>query len=215
MNKSKALVSLVLNGITASVTAFVVVLLFFIDDPVLNNGWESFRFFTTDANILTAAASAIVAFHDVRILRGKADALPRYAELLKFTGVVSLMLTFITVMTVLVPVYGIGYELGGTNFHVHLAAPMMSLFSFLFCEFRYRISLKESLLSLLPPAVYAVVYYVMVVAIGSDNGGWIDFYCFNQGGHWFSALLAVLLVTFIIGTLIRGTRKRPVFVKDK
>lgn len=54
MTKKKAGISLILNCLTASITAFIIVLLFFIDDPVLDNGWESFLFFTTDANLLTA-----------------------------------------------------------------------------------------------------------------------------------------------------------------
>ena len=185
MTKTKAGISLILNCLTATITAFIIVLLFFIDDPVINNGWESFLFFTTDANILTAVASVIIAVYDIRILRGKADALPKYAELLKFVGVVSLMLTFATVIFFLVPLYGVSYELGGTNCHMHLVAPMMSLLSFLFCEKRFKITLKESLLGLLPTAVYASVYYVMVIAIGAENGGWVDFYAFNQGGLWF------------------------------
>lgn len=202
LTKTKAGISLVLNCLTASVTAFVIVLLFFIDDPVIDNGWESFMFFTTDANILTAIASVIVAVFDVRILRGKADSLPKFAELLKYVGVVSLMLTFATVMLFLVPVYGAEYELGGTNFHVHVAAPMMSLFSFWFCENQSKISFKESLLGLIPTAVYAAVYYVMVVVIGADNGGWIDFYTFNQGGRWYLVFAAVMAATFIICLLV-------------
>lgn len=154
MTKTKAGISLILNCLTASITFFVIVLLFFIDDPVINNGWESFLFFATDANLLTAVASVIVAVYDIRILRGKADALPKYAELLKYVGVVSLMLTFATVMLFLIPLYGVSYELGGTNCHMHLVAPMMSLFSFLFCEKRSKISLKESLLGLLHTAVF-------------------------------------------------------------
>lgn len=205
MTKAKAAISLILNSITALMTAFVIVLLFFIDDPVINNGWESFMFFTTDANILTAIASVVVAVFDIRVLRGKADAIPKYAELLKYIGVVSLMLTFSTVIFFLVPVYGAGYELGGTNFHVHLAAPMMSLFSFLFCEKRTKISFKESLFGLLPTAVYAAVYYVMVVAIGAENGGWIDFYTFNQNGHWFSFFVVLMAATFGICMLVRLT----------
>lgn len=203
MTKTKAAISLIMNCLTASVTAFIIVLLFFIDDPVLDHGWDSFLFFTTDANILTAVASAIVAVFDVRILRGKADALPRFAELLKYVGVVSLMLTFVTVMCFLVPIYGVGYELGGTNCHVHLVAPMLSLISFLFCENQSKISLKESLLGLLPTAVYAAVYYVMVVAIGAENGGWVDFYTFNQDGRWFFVFVAIMAVTFGICTLVR------------
>ena len=205
VTKAKATISLILNSITALMTAFVIVLLFFIDDPVINNGWESFMFFTTDANILTAIASVVVAVFDIRVLRGKADAIPKYAELLKYIGVVSLMLTFSTVIFFLVPVYGAGYELGGTNFHVHLAAPMMSLFSFLFCEKRTKISFKESLFGLLPTAVYAAVYYVMVVAIGAENGGWIDFYTFNQNGHWFSFFVVLMAATFGICMLVRLT----------
>ena len=203
MTKTKAGISLILNCLTASITFFVIVLLFFIDDPVINNGWESFLFFTTDANLLTAVASVIVAVYDIRILRGKADALPKYAELLKYVGVVSLMLTFATVMLFLIPLYGVSYELGGTNCHMHLVAPMMSLFSFLFCEKRSKISLKESLLGLLPTAVYASVYYVMVIAIGEENGGWIDFCAFNQGGLWFPVLIAIMAATFGICMLVR------------
>ena len=203
VTKTKAGISLILNCLTASITFFVIVLLFFIDDPVINNGWESFLFFTTDANLLTAVASVIVAVYDIRILRGKADALPKYAELLKYVGVVSLMLTFATVMLFLIPLYGVSYELGGTNCHMHLVAPMMSLFSFLFCEKRSKISLKESLLGLLPTAVYASVYYVMVIAIGEENGGWIDFYAFNQVGLWFPVLIAIMAATFGICMLVR------------
>lgn len=203
VTKTKAAVSLMLNSLTALATAFVIVLLFFTEDPVIDNGWESFMFFTTDANILTAIASVVVAIFDIRVLRGKADAIPKFAELLKFVGVVSLMLTFATVILFLVPVYGAGYELGGTNFHVHLAAPMMSLFSFLFCEKQSKISVKESLLGLLPTGVYAAVYYVMVVAIGADNGGWVDFYTFNQDGHWLSFFLVLMAATFGICMLVR------------
>lgn len=203
MTKTKAVISLILNSFTASTTAFIIVLLFFIDDPVLENGWESFLFFTTDANILTAVASVLVAVCDVRILRGKADALPKPIELLKYVGVVSLLLTFATVMIFLVPLYGAPYELGGTNCHVHLVAPMTSLLTFLFCESRSRISLKASLLGLLPPAVYAAVYYVMVVAIGAENGGWVDFYTFNQDGRWFLVFAVIMAATFGICTLVR------------
>lgn len=216
MSKTKAGVSLVLNCLTASITALVIVLLFFIEDPVLNNGWESFLFFTTDANILTAVASVIVAFYDIRILRGKADAIPRYAELLKYVGVVSLMLTFATVMLFLVPLYGVQYELGGTNCHMHLVAPMMSLFSFQLCERSSKLSLRESLLGLLPTAVYATVYYVMVVAIGADNGGWIDFYTFNQDNRWFPVLILMMAATLAICMLVGfpfNVKRRMVKVK--
>ena len=203
MTKKKAGISLILNCLTASITTFVIVLLFFIDDPILNNGWESFLFFTTDANVLTAVASIIVAAFDIRVLRGKADSLPKSVELIKFVGVVSLMLTFGTVMLFMVPIYGVGYELGGTNCHMHLVAPMMSLCSFLFCEKCKKITLAESLLGLLPTSIYAAVYFVMVVAIGADNGGWIDFYTFNQGGRWFPVLVVIMAATFGISMLVR------------
>ena len=216
LTKTKIHISLILNCLTASMTVLVIILLFFIEDPVLNSGWESFLFFTTDANILTAVASVIVAYYDVRILRGKADAIPKYAELLKYTGVVSLMLTFATVMLFLVPNYGVQYELGGTNFHMHLLAPMMSTLSFLLCEKRSKLSLKESLLGLIPTAVYAAVYYVMVISIGADNGGWNDFYSFNQDNRWFPALIVMMAATFAICMLVSfpfNAKKHMVKVK--
>lgn len=203
MTKTKAAISLLLNCLTAVITVYIIILLFFIEDPVLNNGWESFMFFTTDANLLTAVVAVIIAVYDIRILRGKAVELPKYAELLKYVCVVSLMLTFVTVMCFLVPLYGSRYELGRTNCHMHFSAPMMTLFSFLFCECRSKISLRESLWGLLPTAVYGLVYYVMVVAVGEENGGWKDFYTFNEGGRWLPVFIAVLAVTFGICQLVR------------
>ena len=45
----------------------------------------------------------------------------------------------------------------------------------------------------------------MVVAIGAENGGWIDFYTFNQNGHWFSFFVVLMAAIFGICMLVRLT----------
>ena len=43
------------------------------------NGFDAFRFFTTDSNVLVAIASVTVAIADIRILLGKTENLPKAA----------------------------------------------------------------------------------------------------------------------------------------
>ena len=51
--------------------------------------------------------------------------------------------------------------------------------------------------------IYGIVYLTMVVFIGENNGGWIDFYHFNIGGFWYISFLAVLAVTLLIASAER------------
>ncbi len=203
MSKKKTVVSLVLNSLIALVTTGVVVSYFLVESKVIRSGSESFRFFTTDSNILAAVAAATVAVFDIKILRGKIDRLPRAAEVLKYVGTVGVFLTFCTAVFFLAPIYGAPMLFGGTAFHMHAAAPLMSFLSFSFLEKHSRLKLSESLLGLLPVVVYGAVYFVEVVVIGEANGGWKDFYAFNQGGSWGVTVAVMPCAAYAVCLLIR------------
>ena len=67
----------------------------------------------------------------------------------------------------------------------------------------HKVTVKQSLLALIPVGIYAVVYFVMVLLIPAELGGWDDFYGFaTEMPPWISATV-VLPLTFGITTLIR------------
>lgn len=203
MNK-KVLAALILNIFVVVCTAVITTSYYFYsNNPLVETGFDSYKFFTTDSNILAGLTALVMIPFEIQILRGKRDKLPHFAEVLKHIGMTSVMLTFLTVMILLLPLYDIKYLLLGTAFYMHVAGPLAMLFTFVFLETDTRIKLSESFLTLLPCVLYGAVYFTEVVIIGEANGGWMDFYTFNRGGYWYITVVVVLGVVFLIATITR------------
>ena len=203
MKKYKIIISLIINLIISMITTGIVVSYFLGNTgPLLKYGYESFRFFTTDSNVIAAAASISVIISDIMILRGKINTYPKYVRIFKYIGTVSVMLTFCTVMLFLIHIYGPSALLSGTSFHMHFAAPLLSLISFCFIENDQKISFVGTLTGIVPMFIYAVIYIVNVVFIGEENGGWMDFYSFNSNGTWYITAVIMLCATYLISIII-------------
>jgi hypothetical protein len=84
----------------------------------------------------------------------------------------------------------------------------------LFCvDSNVRLSRKEALIALCPFLVYAVVYYVCVVVLGPEKGGWNDLYKITSYVTPLVAIVVMMLlglaVTFGIRRLFnRAAEKR-------
>lgn len=209
-SKSKTVLSLILNLTVAVVTTGIVISYFFVESPIRTDGWDSFRFFTTDSNVLAAIAAVIVAVYDIKILRKKIDKIPHVVIVFKYIASVGMALTFSTVMAFLIPVYGPALLLGETGFHMHVFAPLATIFSIMLLEKHSRIAFAESLLGMLPIVTYGAVYFTEVLLITEQNGGWSDFYAFNLGGYWYITLSAMLTVSFLLSQLIRLLHNRSI-----
>ena len=212
LNK-KILSALIMNILIAVSTAAIAIsYYFYCENPLVQSGFDSYKFFTTDSNILAGLASLILIPFEIQILRGKRKKLPRAAVLFKYAAAVSLTLTFTTVMVLLLPIYDIKFLLLGTAFYMHIAGPVMTFISFVFLETDTKIKLPESLIPLIPVILYGAVYLTEVVIIGEKNGGWMDFYTFNKGGNWMISMPIMLGATYLISFLIRLLHNR--FSKD-
>jgi len=202
--KTKTILSLICNSVIFLVTTGIFISYFLVKSDVLENGWQSLRFFTTDSNLLAAVAAALVAVCDIQKLRGRRTDIAKPFMLLKYMGVVSLLLTFCTVMVLLVPIYGAARELTGTAFHMHVAAPVLSFVSFVFWEADRKISLPQTFLGLAPMLVYGIVYFLQVLVFKN----WIDFYAFNKGGRWYITVPVIIAVTYLLCLLVRLLRNK-------
>ncbi len=203
MNK-KICAALILNILMVISTAVITGSYYFhSNNPFVETGFDSYKFFTTDSNILAALSSLVLIPYEIQILRGKREKLPHAAVVFKYIGMTAVMLTFITVLTVLLPQYDAGFLLLGTALYMHLAGPLAAFVTFAFLETDTRIKLPEAFLALIPSVLYGSVYLIQVVVIGEKNGGWSDFYTFNKGGYWYITMFILLGVTYLIAFITR------------
>lgn len=114
-------------------------------------------------------------------------------------------LTFIVVAIFLAPLFeisGAGYfaMFSGDMFFFHLLNPMLAMTVCILISGR-RFTLTDSILSMIPAAVYGTIYCIMVV-----SGKWSDFYYFTFGGNFklipldFAAMFGL---SFLISIVLR------------
>lgn len=166
------------------------------------SGVASFRYFTEDSNLLAAVAGLCIIPFAIQAIRTGKDAIPGWVLVLKFAGTVSVAVTFVVAATILLPAVGVERIYGGNNFFMHGVNPLLCIISFVLLE-RGPVRARTIWLAMVPTAVYAVVYYVMVVVIGEANGGWPDFYSFTAVAHWPVLALGIVALSGGLAALLR------------
>ena len=173
------------------------------DENFDHMGLRTFCMFTVNSNILMAATMALVFPYSLDGLRKHNFHLPRWVVNLVFMGVTGVALTFLVSLCVLAPVKGFMLIFTGSRFFLHGLCPILAILAFCFFISEQRITFWETFYTLIPVFTYAVLYYVMVVVIGEEQGGWNDFYGFATRIPVWIPMVAILPLTFLIATVIR------------
>jgi len=156
-----------------------------------------FQYFTNLSNLFAAVTALVVLAYKLR-----GGALPRWAMLLKLMGTAAVGVTFCTVMLYLGPLIGYAPLFSDRGLFFHLLSPLVCIVSFAAFDGGGRVRFREALLGIAPTALYGLVYMVEVVAIGRENGGWVDIYGFNTGGLWYVSTAMMLVMTFLISLVL-------------
>ena len=204
-SKKKLYLAFAMNLFIFLATLGVVISYFFGNDGEYHIE-PSFRFnlFTTDSNILCGAAALVMAVFQLRQMKNNKP-VPKWAFILKYTGTCALSVTFFTVIFFLGPSMGfMEMVFGGTSIYMHFFGPIIAFISFCFFETSKPLSMPVSLTGIIPTAVYGAWYCTEVVFITAENGGWMDFYGFNQGGYWFITYPVMILAAFGLCMLVRA-----------
>ena len=192
MNKKKLLIgSIVLNCVIILLVAFSVMCFFvnvFHEEKMV--GFWGFKYFTTDSNVLLAITSGILLFFEIIALKSGDYFIPKWAEVLKFCGVIAVSVTFwVVVLYLRAPIMFMG-----VNLILHVIVPVLGFISTVFLEFWFNMKIGESLYGAIPMAMYGIFYWIMTVPIYHMSGEWNDFYQFNNGNlGWLSFSLILLL----------------------
>ncbi len=188
-------------GVTMNLTTLA-------DENFDHMGLRTFCMFTVNSNILCAAAMAMVIPYTLDGLRTHNYHMPRWIVDLVYMGVTAVALTFLVSLFILSPAKGFVLIFTGSRFFLHGVCPILAIVAFCFFMSEKRLTIRDSLLALIPVLIYAVVYYVMVAVLGEEKGGWNDFYGFlSRLPHWIP-LTAIMPLTLLISTGIRVLHNR-------
>lgn len=163
---------------------------------------DLFHYFTVNSNFLTAIASATIIAYTVDGIRKKRFTYPKWTALLHYCGTVCTTLTMIFAVG-LISWYDPRMAFGGTNLFLHLICPLLVLIAFFLVESDNHYTVRDTMIALIPFAIYCLIYLYEVVVVGPEQGGWSDFYHFMDFVPLYVSLPAMCLLAFGIATGIR------------
>ena len=166
-------------------------------------GLRTFCLFTVNSNIFAAICTFAVIPYAVDGLRKKEYILPDWVVLLMMMGTTAVTLTFLVTLFILSPFNGFVEMFSGALFFLHGLCPILTILAFCLFVTSCKITVKKSLLSLIPVTIYAIIYFVMVMIITEENGGWHDIYGFATVVPFWVPTILFLPLTFGITSLIR------------
>ncbi|MCR5612037.1 MAG: hypothetical protein K6F68_09465 [Clostridiales bacterium] len=196
------ILSLVSNALIFVLTAYSVIS-FYVKGGDANmkvRNEKCFEYFTVDSNILAAITSAVMIVFNIMSFSKGGFAAPMWALVFKLVGATAVGLTFLVVVTMLAPFAEKGFFslFEGSSFFMHFLTPVLAMLSFVLFEGGMRIGFINILFALIPTIIYAVVYFIMVLIVGEEKGGWNDFYGFNKGGKWYITAPVIIGMTALI-----------------
>ena len=162
-------------------------------------GIHSLRFFTVLSNLFLMLSAAIMFVFNMKNAINDKYIFPSWAIKLKFVATTAVSLTFVTVVFLLAPghaIIGKGYfsMFAHNNFFMHFLSPVLAIASIIFFERNSKLGFNITWIAVIPTVLYEILYIVMVVLVGEENGGWVDFYNFTFGGHmWMIPISAIVI----------------------
>ena len=160
------------------------------------------HFFTVQSNLLSAVGAAFMIPYAIEGIRRKRFTLPRWLVIFQYSGATCVAITLITTLILILPTQGKG-ALMGTDFWLHLITPLCTVALFQCVETGVILSRKHMIIALIPYWLYMIVYYIEVIIIGKENGGWGDFYMTTAFWPAWVSIILMLTIGFCIAFFLR------------
>ena len=127
-------------------------------------GLESFYYYTVNSNILLFITSIIMSYYFVQAINNKKVKDSKVFSVFRYMSVLSVVVTFFVVLTVLAPQYGfVNMVFKNSFFAHHFLCPILGLVSFVLFE-KYVFNNMDTFRSLYYTLVYAIVLVILNIA---------------------------------------------------
>ena len=163
-------------------------------------GIGTLKMFTTLSNVVAAFSAAMCLPFQIDGLRRDRYNLPSWIVVVMYVGTVSVTLTFFSALTLVSAYQGFAKTmLSQSGLFMHTIDPILIIILFVLIISDTHIKFSHSLISVIPVAIYIVVYFIMVFVLGV----WSDHYKTNAFFPWPLSLLLMVSITFGICQLVR------------
>lgn len=202
INKMRFISGIVICSLVIVVT-FVSMALNFVDffrTETPESGLGSLRMFTNLSNIVAAVAASMCLPFQIDGLRRNRYNLPSWIIMVMYVGAVGTFLTFSVAITLISAYQGfVKTMFGNSNLLLHTINPLLITALFVLVVPDTRIRFSRSFISLVPIALYMILYFIMVFVAKV----WRDHYHTNDIIPWPVSLVLMIAVSFGISQLLR------------
>lgn len=160
---------------------------------------ETFRYFTTDSNILCALSAAVLFLDGLHAKKENRTAFRPGVILFKYISTVSVTITFLTVIAFLGPVYGYASMFINGSIYLHGVGPILAMISFWFFDKGYVLKKTDLWFGMSTVVIYGIIYYLCVM----QYGVWEDFYSFTAMSAWYVAAIAMAAACLLVSIVLR------------
>lgn len=168
------------------------------------SGLGTLRMFTTLSCLFVSTTAILCIPFQIQGIRYNNYHLPNWIVDLMYVGVSIIALTFMMAISAISIING-PYEalVARSNIFMHTLIPIFSILLFTLINSDHHIKAFKTIYAMIPIFIYSIVYFIMAIAIGEDNGGWRDVYGFNRFLPWPVSLIIVMTVAILSTTLLR------------
>lgn len=179
---------------------------------------DNFRFFTQDSNLFLLLATILFLVASIIGYKGK-KAVPTWIVVLKFTATVSVLTTFLVVMTMLLPNAGVQIIGWPAFLFTHVICPILALATFAFIDVMPSLKKRDSFFAIAPILLYtAVIAPLASMGVIDDPYGEIGLLDLRKmtpleiTWKWCAIFFGTLLVGFLLlllHNLMSKVEKKP------
>jgi len=175
---------------------------------------NSLHYFTILSNLLSACGAAFMVPFAIEGIRKKRFILPRWLILFQYSGATCIAITMVTSVGLILHIQGTD-AMSGANFWLHIITPSCTVILFQSVETGIKFSLREMITVLVPYWLYMAAYFVMVVLVGKENGGWSDFYMTMAFWPAWVSFVLMLGMGFAVSAVMRLIHDQCAYLSQK
>jgi len=173
------------------------------------DGESLFHYFTVNANLLAAVGAAFMIPYAVEGIRKKRFVLPSWVVRFQYCGAVCVAITLVSTLCFILPVQGAD-GVSGMNFWLHLVSPVLTVVLFQCVESGVSFTRRDALVVLIPYWIYMALYFVMVILVGEENGGWQNIYSVKAYLPVWVTVPMMLLLGYLVALALGKIQNRRV-----
>lgn len=217
MKRYRPLFALLADILVFGMVVAAVIWMFFGFDGVLaSNGFEAFKYFTVQSNVVVGIATLVAIPFDILSLRNSTRVTPKALRVFLVCAVTGTTITMLVALFFLAPSLGLAMMLAEANLLLHLLIPLIALARVLFFDdAKDKTRFYHAFFALCHIGIYGIVYLANVAIHNGYGQVAYDWYGFGKAGLGVGILAFLIILGLAYGLCFGIFALQNVFVSHR